>query len=113
MELKFDTSRYIVCYHIRELLLDSSKLKERVTVPLPKLTLDICFPEVESQSLPLVLRLMDEDGVEAEDSPMLLDFLLEAVLCFSVAFAATLNAWAAVLHLTSSMVFLEGLKRMM
>ena len=63
--------------------------------------------------MPFVLRLMDEDGEEAEDPPMLLDFFLDAVLCFSVALAATLKAWAAVLHLTSSIVFLEGLKRMM
>lgn len=34
--------------HIRELLLDSSKLKDKVTVPLPKLTLGLCFPEAVS-----------------------------------------------------------------
>lgn len=112
MKQKFDTHT-VYANHIRELLLDSSKLKDRVTVPLPKLTLGLCFPEVGSQSLPLVFRLMDEDGVEAEDPPMLLDFFLAAVLCFSVALAATLKAWAAVLHRTSSMVFLEGLNRMM
>ncbi|TNN79420.1 hypothetical protein EYF80_010234 [Liparis tanakae] len=87
--------------HIRELLLDSSKLRDRVTVPLPKLTLGLCFPDVASHSL--ALRLMDEDGVEAEDPPMLPDFFLAAVLCFSVAFAATLKAWAAVMKMISSM----------
>lgn len=91
-----------------ELLLDSSKLRDRVTVPLPKLTRG--FADAGSS---LVFRLMDDDGVEAEDPPMLLDFFLAAVLCFSVALAATLKAWAAVLHRTSSMVFLDGLKRMM
>lgn len=110
MKLKFDTHKH---YHIREVLLDSSKLKDRVTVPLPKLTLGICDPEVGPQSLLLVFRLMDEDGVEAEDPPMLLTFLFAAVLCLSVALAATLKAWAAVLHRTSSVVFLDGLNRMM
>lgn len=99
--------------HISELLLDSSKLRDRVTVPLPKLTLGLCFPEGGSQSLQLVFRLIDEDGVEEEDPPTLPDFFFAAVLCFSVALAATLKAWAAVLQRTSSMVFLEGLNRMM
>lgn len=84
-----------------------------MTVPLPKLTLGLCLPEAESQSLLLVFRLIVDDGVEAVEPPMLFDFFLEVVLCFNVALAATLKAWAAVLHLTSSMVFLEGLIRMM
>lgn len=99
--------------HMRELLLDSSKLKDRVTVPLPKLTLGLLFPAGASQSLQLVFRLMDEDGVEDAEPAMLPDFFFEAVLCFSVALAATLKAWAAVLQRTSSIVFLEGLNRMM
>lgn len=105
----------LICssYYISELRLDSSKLKDRVTVPLPKLTLGLCFSDVGSQSLLLVFKLMDEDGDDEEDPPMLPDLFLAAVLCFSVALAATLNEWAAVLHRTSSMVFLEGLKRMM
>lgn len=102
-----------VARHIREPLLDSSKLKESMTVPLPKLTLGLCLPETESQSLLLLFRLMDDDGVEAVDPPMLFDVFLKVVLCFNVALAATLKAWAAVLHRTSSTVFLQGLNRMM
>lgn len=61
----------------------------------------------------MVLRLMDEEGVEAQDPPTLLDLFLEAELCLRVALAATLKEWAAVLQRTSSIVFLDGLKRMM
>ena len=103
-------------HHMTELLLDSSKLRDRVTVPLPKLTLGLWilgWPALGSQSLPLVLRLMDEEGDEPEDPPLLPDLFLDAVLCLRVALAATLKACAAVLQRTSSMVFLEGLKRMM
>ena len=54
-----------------EFLRDSSKLRDRVTVPLPKLTRGLLCPPLRaavggglSAWWPLVFRLMEEDGVE-------------------------------------------------
>ncbi len=61
----------------------------------------------------MLLLLMEEDGVEPVEPPRLLERLRDTLLRLSVALAATLKAWAAVLQRTSSIVLREGLKRMM
>lgn len=101
----------------------SSKLSDKVTVPLPKLTFCLhprCCCRCRSAeagrgkgSSWLLLLLMEEDGVEPVEPPRLLERLRDTLLRLSVALAATLKAWAAVLQRTSSIVLREGLKRMM
>lgn len=89
---------------------------DRLIVPLSKLTLGLWLrlcPEGVAVSFSLAFRQIDEDGEEAVDPPALLDLFLKAELRLIVAFAAALKACAAVLERTSSMVFLEGLNRMM
>lgn len=84
-----------VLVYFTEFFLDSSKLKEKLTVPLPKLTLGLLLclrTDGDSASFPLVFRMIDEEGDEAEEPPTLLDLFLEAELCRSVALAAALKA---------------------
>lgn len=94
LQWKYKYSQTSLCTHLTEFFLASSKLKERLTVPLPKLTLGfwLCLRvEEDSVSFPLVFMLTEEAGEEAEDPPTLLDLFLEAELCRSVALAAALK----------------------
>lgn len=88
------THRAVLVNHFTEFLA-SSKLKERLTVPLPKLTLGLepCLRvDGDSVSFPLVFRLMDDEGDDADEPPTLLDLFLKPELCRRVAFAAALKA---------------------